>query len=779
MSAEDTGALVATLGIELQLAGSLLCGAIGLILRRGMRTRPWVGWWCASFWAVSLAVAALLARYWLVPIAPLEALSSRGANLVVASYAVYAGGKLLYLCCLLAGTWLFSFRKPLPPVGVGAALALVLAVAVLFALAPTELNPLVAWQAGFSIPIYLACGVILSTLTPARRTRGSRLLALAFFLLAGLWTLYVPAFLSAGPDPASTAGHFMGWLTGHNSYIDTLFEFGLGFGMLIAGLDDAFREEETSRAARLRDVAASEERLGQIIRAASEGIVLLDRDLRVVHCNPAALEILGARPDELLGQPFDRFAHGGGSDALRDSIGDPRGRSSLPAGPALEIQGRRAGGEAFPMEVTLRAIGEGESESYVLIVRDLTERVRLDEERERMRAQLAQTARMESIGRMVAGVAHELNNPLTAILAFAQDLLRQSTNPADTEALTTIVEQSQRCRAIVQDLLTFARTKREERRLVGIAEIVKRVMSAFSRQAAERDVVVDVAVRDTLPPIHANPAAIEQVLTNLLSNALHAVGSGGWIGVKGLVQGDRLAVMVEDDGPGIPAGVLARLFEPFFTTKDPGQGTGLGLSVSHGIAEQHGGTLLAENRAGPDERGARFTLLLPFLDRRAVHRVPVELPPRTASVPRSGAATTPRQVLIVDDEAVIRVAIRRYLERLGWTVVEAGNGREALQILGLEDGVPPRLRHYDAIVSDLRMPGLSGIEIHDRIAAVDKGALGRLVLMSGETASPEVAELITRLKQPLVEKPFDMRALADLLDRIAPPAKTSAPAAAG
>src|ERR1051325_10279676 len=291
------------------------------------------------------------------------------------------------------------------------------------------------------------------------------------------------------------------------------------------------------------------------------------------------------------------------------------------------------------MEVTLRAIGEGESESYVLIVRDLTERVRLDEERERMRAQLAQTARMESIGRMVAGVAHELNNPLTAILAFAQDLLRRptdpnipppaslpsarawvrrSTTPADTEALTTIVEQSQRCRAIVQDLLTFARTKREERRLVGIAEIVKRVMSAFSRQAAERDVVVDVAVRDTLPPIHANPAAIEQVLTNLLSNALHAVGSGGWIGVKGLVQGDRLAVMVEDDGPGIPAGVLARLFEPFFTTKDPGQGTGPGLSVSHGIAEQHGGTLLAENRAGPDERGARFTLLLPFLDRRAL-----------------------------------------------------------------------------------------------------------------------------------------------------------------
>ena len=779
MSSEDAGTLVATLGIQLQLAGSLLCVALGTSLKRGMRGRPWLGWWAVSFGAVALAVAALLARYLLVELVPFESLTRGDRNVVAVLYATYAGGKLAYLCCLLAGTWLFSFRKPIPPVGVGAAVALIVGVAVLFSLAPTELNPLVAWQAGFSIPVFLACGVLLATLEPERRTRGSRMLALVFFLLAALWTIYVPAFLSAGPGPATSAGRFLGWLTGHNSYIDTLFEFLLGFGMLLAVLDDVFLEAEGSRTARLREVADSEARLGQIIRAASDGIVLLDRELRIAHCNPAALEILHATQDDLLGQPFDRFARGSGGDALRDSVGGaPGGPAGVTAGPAIEVQGRRADGGVFPMEVSLRAIGGPEAEGYVLVVRDLTERVRLEEERAQMQSQLAQAARLETIGRMVSGVAHELNNPLTAILAFAQDLLQQSQSAGDTEALTTIVQQSQRCRAIVQDLLTFARTKREDRQSIGAAEIVQRVLPAFERQAGARGVALEVEVRPELPPVHANPAAMEQVLTNLLSNAMHVVRSGGRIAVIGRVQGDRLALLVEDDGPGIPADVLPRLFEPFFTTKDPGEGTGLGLSVSHGIIEQHGGSLLAENRSGPGERGARFTLLLPYLDRRALRRDAIPpLPPVDLAIGARGKAL-PRQVLIVDDEASIRAAIRRYLERRGWTVEEAGNGRNALEILGLDDGALPRLDRFQAIVTDLRMPGVSGIEIHDRIAAAEPAALVKMVLISGDTASSEVTEFLTRLRQPLVQKPFDMRALADLLDRVAPPTFDPATAAA-
>src|SRR6185436_2326420 len=212
---------------------------------------------------------------------------------------------------------------------------------------------------------------------------------------------------------------------------------------------------------------------------------------------------------------------------------------------------------------------------------------------ERMQVQLAQAARLETIGRMISGVAHELNNPLTAILAFGQDLLSQPHHPADSEALSTIVQQAQRCRAIVQDLLAFARTKREDRQSVSLREIVERVLPAFERLALAQSIRLEVRLTEQLPVVHANPVALEQVLTNLLSNAFQAVGDRGWVGVSTALGAHHVCLLVEDDGPGIAPEVLPRLFEPFFTTKGPGQGTGLGLSVSDGIVEQHGGSLRA------------------------------------------------------------------------------------------------------------------------------------------------------------------------------------------
>jgi CheY-like chemotaxis protein len=257
----------------------------------------------------------------------------------------------------------------------------------------------------------------------------------------------------------------------------------------------------------------------------------------------------------------------------------------------------------------------------------------------------------------------------------------------------------------------------------------------------------------------------------LTVNAFQAVGDGGTVIVSARMQDDRFAFIVEDDGPGLADDVLPRLFEPFFTTKVTGKGTGLGLSVSHAIVEQHGGTLNAENRTGPGFRGARFTVLLPFVDRRAVSRIPVGELPRADLTARAAPGGAGRRVLVIDDEAPIRVAIRRYLERRGWEVEEAKDGEEALMILGLSD-TPPRSRSgsYQAIITDLKMPGVTGIELHDRLAALDPEGLEKLVLITGDTASSDVADFVARLRQPLVQKPFDMRTLADLLDRTAPAA---------
>ncbi|HEV8613787.1 MAG TPA: ATP-binding protein, partial [Gemmatimonadales bacterium] len=668
---------------------------------------------------------------------------------------------------------------PPPRVRLAVGAAVVVAVSLLFVLAPADLNPLMVWQAAIAIPVFLLCAGLLRSMPEERKSRGSHALTYVCVALAILWALYIPAFLRAGPD-SSTPPDFLGWLTRYNSYIDVLFEFLLGFGMILAVLDDVHHEAVAERQARLDELVDSEARLAQIIRAASDGIILLDAERRIRHCNPAALEILHCDAEAVLGQPFDRFARAGGLAELWSPAPEaPDGQPATPPG-GYEVSGLRADGTEFPMEVSLRAIGKADPEGYVLILRDRTQRARLEEERERMQAQLAQAARLETIGRMISGVAHELNNPLTAILAFAQDLLSQPRTAADSEALHTIVQQSQRCRAIVQDLLTFARTKREDRQLVALREIVARVRPAFERLAAAESVRLEVRVSDNLPPIHANPAAMEQVLTNLLSNAFQAAGPGGWVAVSARVVGERIALLIEDDGPGIPADVLPRLFEPFFTTKASGQGTGLGLSVSHGIVEQHGGVLHAENRAEPPPgmHGARFSVLLPFLDRRAASRTQTIELPRADLLPRPAAteAGGGRRVLVVDDEAAIRTAIRRYLERRGWRVAEARNGREALEQLGLDaPGVLPRSDAYDAIISDLRMPGVSGMEIHDRLAAVDPAGLRKLIVISGDTASAEIAEFLGRLRQPIIQKPFDMRTLADLLDRLAPPSSPSSP----
>jgi PAS domain S-box-containing protein len=765
--------IVSWIGIVLQLAGSLLCLGLGLILRRNSGNRPWMTCWVSVFAGYAVAVSALLVRYYLLPLLPIGSLQQYQTQVVAGLYAIYIVAKLGAFFCLLAGTWVFATRRPLPRPMIVVGLTGIALAGLAVLLIPTDLDPLMGLQALVAVPAFVACGRLLSDQEPARRTRGSRLLATVCFMLAGLWLLYLPGFLRVSADAPGPVGRALSLLTFHNSYIDVLFEFLLGFGMILAVLDDVFREADEARAARLAEVASSEARLAQIIRAASEGIVLLDASRRIVHCNPAALEILGCSESQLLGEAFDRFITVGAPDDLWSDLGErlPRSATTPPGG--HELRGRRCDGREFPMEISIRKIGESGPGGFVLIVRDRTERELFEEERERNRTQLAQAARLETIGRMVSGVAHELNNPLTAILAFAQDLLTQTRNAADTEALTTIVQQSQRCRAIVIDLLTFARSKRDDRELLSPLTIVRRVLPAIERQANARGIRLEVQVSEGLPRLEASPSGIEQVLTNLVVNAIQAVKPGGRVTIRAKVTQSFLAFIIEDDGPGIPPEVMPRLFEPFFTTKGPGEGTGLGLSVSHTIIEQHGGTLAAENR-NPGEGGARFTVRLPYLDRRSAARSAPVLPQTDLApvVQRPGAV---RRILVVDDEGPIRVAIRRLLERRGWTVDEARDGLEALALLGLDEGGRFRADAYDAIVTDLKMPGISGIELHDRLAASSPESVTKLVMITGDIASPDVEEFVGRLRQPLVQKPFDMRALADLLDRIAPAGAPAAP----
>lgn len=759
MTPADPITLVAYLGVQLQLASCLLCLGLGLALRRDAGPRRWFTSWVWSFASVGIAIGALFVRYFLLPISSLAPSVEAGA--VYALYAVYLVAKVGFFWLLLQGAWRFSRDDPPPPWLRVAVVAAAGGVLLPLALGPSlDLSPYMAPQAVVAALAFLACAALLHRAPPARITRGSRVLRTVFLGLAALWVLYIPAFLGMG----GMLEPLFARLTTHNSYVDTLFQFFLAFGILLALLDEVGRERLEERTARLREVAASEARLAQIVRSASEGIVLLDGQRRVAHLNPAALEILECTAGEATGEPFDRFLRAPDRVTLWAGMAATRPAPLSPVVSRLELAGVRSGGETFPLEVSLAPLGEGPAEGYVLILHDMTEGTRLRVERERMETQLAQAARMETIGRMISGVAHELNNPLAAILAFAQDLSSQAHLPEDREALTTIVQQAQRCRAIVQDLVTFARSKREEREPIAAAELAARVRPAFERQAAAQGARLLIDLAPELPLLEVNPPALEQVLTNLLGNAFQAIGGPGEVTLRAEVASARMVFEVEDTGPGIPPQVLPRLFEPFFTTKPPGQGTGLGLSVSQSIVEQHGGSI----RAGPRRDGApgaRFVVTLPFVDRRTARRPspPLELAPPSVSARL-------RRVLVVDDEAPIRVAIRRFLERRGWIVDEARDGQEALDLLDLDgQGADACGARYDAVVTDLRMPGVTGIQLHDRLAERAPEVLGRLVVISGDTASPEVAEFLLRLRRPLVQKPFDLRTLADLLDEAAPP----------
>jgi signal transduction histidine kinase len=374
----------------------------------------------------------------------------------------------------------------------------------------------------------------------------------------------------------------------------------------------------------------------------------------------------------------------------------------------------------------------------------------------RAQEQLVQHERLSAVGRLVSGVAHELNNPLTAVLHLAEDLQHGDSLPTDDrEALQLIANQARRCRSIVHDLLSFARggDRRPER--TGLGELITSARRGVEPILRSQHVRLD-ATTDPADELEVDRLGLEQVLTNLIVNGAQAAGPGGWVRVEGTSEGEGWRITVEDSGEGIPAAVLPRIFEPFYTTRGEGEGTGLGLSVSLGIVERHGGTLVAE--PGGAGRGARFIVSLPGAGAGAFP----ERPGGALTSPSNGNGAEGRPVaLIVDDERSVRMALGRYFERCGWSVVEAINGAQALELLAPADA------RYDLVISDLRMPGKTGMDVHDWLSANRPSLFTRLVIATGDVASPQILGFIQRTPRPVLEMPFELSTLAAIVNRVA------------
>ena len=372
---------------------------------------------------------------------------------------------------------------------------------------------------------------------------------------------------------------------------------------------------------------------------------------------------------------------------------------------------------------------------------DATDRKAAEAELARSRDALHQSEKLAALGSLLAGVSHELNNPLAAIVGQAEMLEEDSRGTPLEARAKKISAAADRCARIVQTFLAMARRRAPDRVATDPNSLVADALQITEYPLRTAGVAVATECDPQVPAVEADRDQLHQVLVNLVINAQQALEAADMFDKRlcvrtGVTAAGTVAIDVIDNGPGIPADVLGRIFEPFFTTKPQGSGTGVGLSFSHGIIAAHGGSLTLL----PSERGATFRIELP-----AAAAVSVEIAAEPDPAP-AAMAPVRRTALVVDDEPDIAETISELLEREGFEVTVASDGAAAL--MALDRG------EYDIVLSDLRMPGVSGPEMYQRLAEVRPHLLPRIGFVTGDTLGSSMDAFLRESGRPVLEKPF-------------------------
>jgi two-component system NtrC family sensor kinase len=508
----------------------------------------------------------------------------------------------------------------------------------------------------------------------------------------------------------------------------------------------AIKQDVTERRRAAEALRRSEEHFRALIDNARDMIFVLDDRGIVRYVSPSVERLTGYRSDELIGRPALARIHPDDRAAVRTALATP----GFPGSLAYRAMCKDGSWQ------TIEAIGTqipGADAGIVVNARDVTERKRLE-------GQLAQTEKLAAMANLLAGVAHELNNPLSIVTGHATLLARAAEGTDLAARAAKIDAAAKRCARIIKNFLALARQHTPERVPTDLGLLTRETLEMMAYSLRVDDVEVALEVDPGLPSVSVDAHQIQQVLVNLVTNAHHAMRETGGVrrlsvSVRTRTDMSGVALTVGDSGPGLSPDARHRLFEPFFTTKPVGQGSGLGLSICRGIVESHGGRI----EVGDPPEGAEFTVALP------VDVAPSATPPAEVEA----TVSSPRRVLVVDDEPDVASVLVELLEADGHVVESAAGGREALARI--------ETTAYDAVLSDVKMPGLDGAGLYREVARRRPELARRFMFVTGDTLDAGTARFLEETGCPSFAKPFGpdvtRRALATIAHLATGPVPTA------
>lgn len=569
------------------------------------------------------------------------------------------------------------------------------------------------------------------------RYRGASLLAYGFIL----WGIHLLGFpLQPYLPPLLSVFEY---------YTTAALALFIALGMIVLVLEEAqerhrvlldkFKLGIASQRELEQEAVISEQKYRALFRSAGDAIFLVDLEtLDIVEANEEAQKlVLGDRRGEELPRSFLSIL-----SELRwreaSVVGNNR-RIAAIIQPSREFAIRRANAVEVPCEGSVTMVEYNRRPILLVMVREISERKKFEQ-------QLRRSEKLSALGQLVAGVAHELNNPLAVIMGYAQILTSQEQPIGRVRGdLQKILHESERAAKIVKNLLTFARPRDPQLTPVDLNSLVTTVAENHEAEMEGAAVVFHLSLQPDLPRTMADPHQIEQVLTNLMTNAVHALSEHNGrrlLEVRTERQGANVRIIVADTGPGIPGDVVPKIFDPFFTTKGPGKGTGLGLSICHSIIEEHHGRIVVESET---DKGTRFSIDLPIVE--CPQRPPA---PTEPVVPVSEPLADPSRyrVLLVDDEPGIIEVLQTLLGEKGYTIESACNGAQALEMI--------QARPYDLVISDLCMPGLGGEALYDRIRKLSPALARRVIFITGDTVSGMSRAFLDSTGNRWFAKPFNL-----------------------